>query len=166
MKHSGRQSHSRSSYVPMVKKMALLMLTYLTACGGSSTASDPNAKLFGAWNLSTVNGQSLPVTITSGDIFGTNLYQWRYVSADVFLLGNNLGLWADSTLSTAVCIAGEPSGTYCNASGSAFTNWYVAGNTITVVGTGTSQLLITLVLQSDGTLLQTEGTLSKVYRKQ
>ena len=155
----------------------------MVACGGSGATAtaplppDPAAAFAGTWNLSTVNGDAMPVQLhlTGGSIGDVteSIYR-RSLSLDT---RTKQAAWSDSTVWTT-CTGGQAT---CSASGSATALRYsVSGNgdTLTVVRDAGISLVLgyvpavqVFVRQSDGTLLNTGEwqpalTVREAYRRQ
>jgi|GEM_PF-6710104 len=158
--------------------LALVALT-VAACNRSSDATapvdDPGTSFIGTWDLASVNGVAVPAhtTISNDSVFvyGRTLVIERQSTGIEDTEG--LAAWNDST-SWNACGAAQPS-PVCDASGTAtdlLWNVNVGSDTITVsrdpgfsLVTGDVPATRALVLQSDGTLLESHQGESDVYKK-
>jgi len=157
--------------------IAVLVLAFV-ACKSSDVAApvaDPGATFIGTWDLVSVNGVAAPAHATVAGDSETVTLRTFTIERQSTGLGDieGMAVWNDSTV-WAQCGPGLPART-CDASGTATgLLWTLSTNadSITVfrdpgltIQTGTIVASRTFVLQSDGSLLETDDAESDVYKK-
>lgn len=149
--------------------LSIAMVTSVMACGDATQTTGPAQKptidpWSGDWELSSVNGLTLPAsTMILG--FHETVY-----SRSLNVISGGTGTWSDSTMSELLCGPSGKPGQLCNASGHTAFTWSTVGDTLYFFRdeTLTSGYVVTaktFVKQANGTLLKTDDSQTEVYAR-
>jgi hypothetical protein len=156
----GTAGESTTSPQTQMRRSAVLLLSALAlaACGGSDSTRPDSFSWVGTWQLTTVNGQPVPATLTS---LG---YQYRFVSRTLTVHGDGSAVWVDSTESVIA-------DAYGGHAGRAIYSVLPSGDTLyAVVRSGTSSGpvddFMKFARQPGGSATEVDGDFTSVYRKE